>query len=277
MGGGLDIRIRISGRSFVVMQLLLVTVTLAVCSVVSSLATMSGHKGLLGFGRLFDVGSEFSIATFISTLNLLLAAILLYLLYRSRRDVGSEDYRCWQLLSLLFFGLAMDESISIHENFSRVYQFLVQRGWFPPIMDSHEWLPFGVLFVIVAAAVFLPQLRKVNLQTAKLMVLAGAVFVTGAVGFEYLGAMMLKTEFVASKSEPIYVARRLFEEGFEMYGIALFNWAIYREMLRAPAEVVIRGLDAYVPPWTADKAQAPGLAIDDLLMTPGRPRRTPSP
>lgn len=248
----MDIRIRISSRSFVVLQLLLVTATLAICSVVSALAMMIGHKGLLGFGRLFDIGSELSIPTFVSTLNLLLASLLLYLLYRSRRKVKSEDYRCWQLLSLLFFGLAMDESISIHENFANVYEFLVARGWFPSMLDSHEWLPFGVLFLVIAAVVVLPQLRKVNFQTAKLMVLAGVVFVTGAVGFEYLGAVMLDTGFVASKNEPIYHARRLFEEGFEMYGIVLFNWAIYREMLRTPAEVVINDPSAIEPHWRTD-------------------------
>ena len=257
------------------MQLLLVSTTLALCSAVSALAAMSGHKGLLGFGRLFDVGSEFSIATFVSTLNLLLASLLLYLLYRSRRDAGSADFRCWQLLSLLFFGLAMDESISIHENFAKVYHFLVERGWFPPIMDSHEWLPFGVLFVVVAAAVFLPQLRKVNFETAKLMVLAGFVFVTGAVGFEYLGAVMLETGFVASKNEPVYIARRLFEEGFEMYGIVLFNWAIYREMLRTPAAVTIASPGAMLPSWNTAASRSPGLAIDDLVMN--RRPQTPSP
>ena len=247
------------------MQLFLVTATLALCSAVSALAAVSGHRGLLGFARLFDVGSELSIATFVSTLNLVLASVLLYLLYRSRREIGSEDYRCWQLLSLLFFGLAMDESISIHENFAKVYHFLVERGWFPSIMDSHEWLPFGVLFVVVAAVVFLPQLRKVDFQTAKLMVLAGVVFVTGAVGFEYLGAVMLETGFVASKSEPIYVARRLFEESFEMYGIVLFNWAVYREMLRTPAQVIIRGPQAGARRWHADTSGFPGTAFSDLL------------
>lgn len=259
------------------MQLLLVTATLALCSIVSALAVMIGHKGLLGFGRLFDVGSELSIATFVSTLNLVLASVLLFLLYRSRREAGSADYRCWQLLSLLFALLAMDESISIHENFARVYHFLVERGWFPSLMTSHEWLPFGVLFVVVAAAVFLPQLRKVNYQTAKLMVLAGIVFVTGAVGFEYLGAVMLETEFVASKNEPIYIARRVFEEGFEMYGIVLFNWAIYREMLRMPAEVIIEGPTAIAHAWSRARPRAKGLGFEDLLMQPGRPRRTPSP
>lgn len=273
----MDVRIRIPGRSFIVMQLFLVTATLALCSIVSALAIASGHKGLLGFGRLFDVGSEFSIPTYVSTLNLLLAAVLLYLLYRSRREAGSEDYRCWQLLSLLFLGLSMDESISIHENFANVYHFLVDRGWFPSIMSSHEWLPFGVLFVVVAAVVFLPQLRKVNLQTAKLMVLAGAVFVTGAVGFEYLGAVMLETEIVASKNEPIYVARRLFEEGFEMYGIALFNWAVYREMLRTPAAVIINGPDAIVPAWNVGTSRSSAVAVEDVFMGPASPRRTPSP
>jgi len=49
-------------------------------------------------------------------------------------------------------------------------------------------------------------------------------------GFEFLGAIMLKTGIAESKDDLIFSIRRIFEEGLEMYGIALFNIALYREI-----------------------------------------------
>ena len=62
--------------------------------------------------------------------------------------------------------------------------------------------------------------------------IAATIFISGAVGFEYLGAVMLETGMVESRNDIAYLIRRIFEEGFEMYGIALFNCALYREILQ---------------------------------------------
>jgi hypothetical protein len=192
----------------------------------------TGHDSMLGFLRLFDVGNEQSLPTYVSTVYLLVASALLFLLYRSEQHLDSGNHRYWLFLSLLFLLLSVDESISIHENFALVYTFLVSRELILPTMDSHEWLPFGVLFVVVVAVISLPFLRRLPRDTARWMLISAAVFLSGAIGFEFLGAVMLKAQIVDSKFDWLYLLRRIFEEGLEIFGVVIFNWTLYRELQR---------------------------------------------
>ena len=137
--------------------------------------------------------------------------------------------------------LSIDESASIHENFANVYDFLVAKNVIAPSLSSHTWVPFGLFFVAATAAVLVPFLKKLPADTARCFLIAGGVFVTGALGIEYLGAVMLEHNIVESKKDMLYLLRRLFEEGFEMYGIAFFNWALYREILRRKVSLVVSG------------------------------------
>ena len=96
-------------------------------------------------------------------------------------------------------------------------------------------------FVLAVSIVLLPFVSKLPTDTRRYFLIAGCVFVTGAVGFEYLGALMLETGIVESRKDMAYLVRRLFEEGFEMYGVAIFNCALYREILRRKISVIIGG------------------------------------
>ncbi len=218
---------------------MIISIALALGSFAYAFVGLTGHDNALGFLGLLDLGSERSVATYLSSVNLLVAAVLLFLLNRVRSQQQLPDARCWGFLSALFLLLSIDEAISIHEKFDGVYVYLMNRGWIPQLLDSHEWVPFGVLFVVVVGLIVIPMLRHVNRETVRYMFIAGAIFITGALGFEFLGAVMLETGMVASKTESLYLGRRVIEEGLEMYGIAVFNWALYREMQRAPATVYL--------------------------------------
>ncbi|MGI9288758.1 MAG: hypothetical protein ACR2P1_25450 [Pseudomonadales bacterium] len=180
--------------------------------------------------RLLDVQAEQSVPTYFSVLNLLFSAILILVIYKNIRLMGQAGAAYWLLLALIFLGLSFDESASLHEKLGKLQEILVQRDIMPPILETHRWLPFGVAFVIAVGVVFFPFLRNLPRDTLAYFLFSGFIFITGAIGFEFLGAVMLKTGFVSSKSEPIYLLRRIFEEGFEMYGIACFNCALYREI-----------------------------------------------
>ena len=62
-----------------------------------------------------------------------------------------------------------------------------------------------------------------------LMVLSGAIFVAGALGFEFLNGWLLYRDYVGSK-DLIYFLIKLFEEGFEMYAIALLNCVLFESL-----------------------------------------------
>ena len=186
---------------------------------------------MFGFLRLLDVGREQSIPTYVSVIKLLLASILIFIIYSYERTNKNIDAGYWLFLSILFLYLSVDESAKVHEKFASVHRFLVRQELSSPILNSHLWLPFGGLFVLVVSIVLYSFLRKLPKDTRRYFLVAGSVFVLGAIGFEYLGALMLENGIAESRMDMVYLVCGLFEEGFEMYGVAIFNCALFREIL----------------------------------------------
>ena len=57
---------------------------------------------------------------------------------------------------------------------------------------------------------------------------------------------MLETGIVGSKQNILYKLRRIFEEGFEIYGIVLFNCALYREIVIRKISLLISNSESIV-------------------------------
>jgi len=226
-------------RSFTITQMLAVSfiLILGLCAYLYSYAT--GDYSLWGFLRLLDVGAELSIPTFFSILNLFFAALLLLIIYAYEKAQQNIGARYWLFLALIFAFLSADESASIHENFDQVFDFFTYHGINLPSLGTHNWVIFGLFFILVIGISLIPFLKSLPKKTLIYFMVSGTIFVTGAVGFEYLGAIMIKTGFVESKKDLAYLIRRIFEEGFEMYGIALFNSALYREILNRKITLTI--------------------------------------
>ena len=237
----LILRFNLKLREFCVAQFAIVTVIISLCLFAYIFTNLTGHGLLLGFLSLLDVGNEQSIPTYVSVINLLLASLLILIIYRYEK-INKQNYSgYWLFLAIVFIYLSIDESASIHEKFSNIHNFLVSKELISPILNTHSWLPFGAFFITVVAIVLLPLLRNLPTDTLTYFLTAGCVFVMGSVGFEYVGALMLETGFVESKADTAFLVRRIFEEGFEMYGIAIFNIALYREILRREISVIIGG------------------------------------
>lgn len=217
-------------KSFITAQLVIVTIIITLGLFSYIIVHISGDYSVVKYLRIFDVGHEQSIPTYFSTLNLLLSSILLYVIYSNEKKIHHKGSNYWLFLSVLFLFLSLDESISIHENLGKIHDYLAQKDVMPKLLDTHQWLVFGSLFVVIIGLILLPFFKLLQKSTLYLFLLSGAIFLIGAIGFEFLGAIMLKTGFVESKKDFIYLIRRIFEEGFEMYGIAIFNCALYREI-----------------------------------------------
>jgi len=231
---GLNVRV----VDFAVFQLAAVTLLVLLGTAAYLFTYFTGYDSVLGFLRLVDLGKELNLATYFSSLNLLLSSILLFVAYKFEKAAGSSSTRYWLFLSALFLVLSTDEAAGIHENFGRVYEYLSVRGAVPTL-DSHKWLPFGILFTFLVGLGLIPFVRRLPRDTARLFLAAGFVFVLGAIGFELLGTWMLSSGFVESRQELPYLLRRVVEEGLEMYAIAMFNIAIYRELSRNEVSVLI--------------------------------------
>jgi len=94
-------------------------------------------------------------------------------------------------------------------------------------------IPYGLLFILFSFVYFfkfLPQLPK---KFARLFVIAGAIYVIGAIGVEMVGAENYSS---SNFSEIRYAIYYSIEEFLEMLGIAIF---IYSLLLYIKEEIII--------------------------------------
>lgn len=224
----MKLEIEVSLYRFCVVQFTVISATLLLAIASYVLVELTGHETVFGFVRVMGVDEQ-SIPTFVSVVNLLLASMLLFVIYGHQKNQNYSDFRYWLFLAALFLYLSIDELASIHENFSAVFRYLTDHGPIDVSFGSSEWIPFGIAFVLSVLLILLPFLKQLAADTLRNFVAAGAVFLAGALGFEYLGGAMLQSDVVESQHALTYKAIKLIEESFEMYGIAIFNCALFRE------------------------------------------------
>src|SRR5690606_9865342 len=93
-------------------------------------------------------------------------------------------------LSIGFVYLSLDEASRIHENLASLTTGLSNVL---PIF-RHRWVMIGLPAVLAAAPLFIPFLRKLPRPTAARLVVAGAVYVGGALGMEMTNGAVLANE-----------------------------------------------------------------------------------
>lgn len=170
--------------------------------------------GALSF---FSLGSDTSVPAYYSALGILFCAVLAFAIGASLSD--APDVTSWFGLAAIFTFLSVDEMLGFHEKLvDPVSDALDTSG-----LLLYAWvIPYGVAG-LVFLAVYVPFLRRLPTSTAMRFILAGSVFVFGAVGMEVLGGAY----FDRHGSENVtYVALQSFEEILEMVGIIVFIHAL---------------------------------------------------
>lgn len=176
-----------------------------------------GHDYVHGFVPMFDFNRETNVPTFYSSVALLFSSILLGVLTFGERK-RDRPWLHWAGLSAIFLFLSLDEFTSIHEQLNTpVRETLGTSGYL-----YFAWVvPYTVLGLIflLSYARFLLRLPR---HIAGLFMLSGGIFVTGAIGFEMIGASIADAE---STGTGAYALATTAEELLEMVGVALFIYA----------------------------------------------------
>lgn len=169
-----------------------------------------GFERAFGFINLMNVDNEASIATWYSSAALLFCSVLLAAIAVAKMKSGAPHAFYWTALSLVFIGLSVDETISIHE---RVFDSLY-----------HTWMIPGVIAVLIFGLVFLRFVVILPPKTRYLFIIAGVLFVAGALGFEYV-AFEYWEQGNNIRSMAFAVISTI-EEFLEMIGIVIFIYAL---------------------------------------------------
>jgi hypothetical protein len=174
-----------------------------------------GFERLRFLARLFSLNAEQNPPALFSAGALLLTAAVCGLC-ASQSDKKENPF--WMLMAIVFAFLAIDEAVSIHELLvPRARVFFHASGAF-----ANAWvIPYGIALIIFLFFIFGPLMR-LPAKTRNGFVLAGILFVTGALGFEMIEAGMKNSAVMPwmtkSLASSIYM---LCEETLEMLGIAL--------------------------------------------------------
>ena len=181
-------------------------------------------RGLLAVvARVLDVDAEASLPTTFSVLLWAGLTAVLVVLAVLRRLSG-QSWGAHLALAAVAGLLTLDEGSSLHEELARITGQFVDGGSVP----TFEWLLPGVVVVLAVGAVLLRLAREVAPSLRRRLVVAGVVFLAGAVGFEALSGFFYTVTPVPDLPQdlrgpqtPVYRVLNGLEEGLEMAGALL--------------------------------------------------------
>ncbi len=176
-----------------------------------------GHDFALGFVPLFDVSLDSAVPTWYASTSLLLCALLLALhagLSRSARDGHAAH---WAGLAVLFLVLSVDETATIHETMGGALGYALVGD--PGGLLHYAWVVPGMMFAAAVGLAYHRFLFRVPVDVRTGMVLAGVIFLGGAIGAEMLNA---RYAALAGTDNLRQQLGTVIEEGLEMAGVALF-------------------------------------------------------
>lgn len=139
------------------------------------------------FVSLFDLNREGSIPNWYSSAQLLLAAALLAGIAVATGRLGLPRRRHWMVLALIFVYLSADEAASIHNNLGNYRSS--NPGDNVTGLASIPWVWPASIIVATFVISYIPFIRGLPRRFAILFVLAGMVYVSGALGLEIVGAL----------------------------------------------------------------------------------------
>lgn len=177
-----------------------------------------------------DLGYEGSIASWYSSVQLLLPAILLAPIIVSAFE--RRDGHPWALLVLaaMFVVLSADESIEFHEWISYKSDALLPGGARigTAFQATGVWtFLLGIPFII-GLGLLIRQLHVewIKVPGVRTKFIAGAaIWLGGALGVETLGNLILPSEVT------LHIGEVFLEETAEMFGVSVMVWAIYRLLM----------------------------------------------
>ncbi len=217
--------IKVDPRQVAVAFLSVAAVLTVINSVLLFFYFYLGDDELFGLIDLFDFDIEGNVPTLYSAVSVLFCSALLALITRVnwRKPDGKRFY--WLGLTILFLLLAIDEGTAIHEEISTFLErYMDARG----VLYFLWVVPYGIAMAVLALAYskFVWELPK---ETRARFVMAGVIFLTGALGIEMLGA---READLNGYDTVTYCVLYSLEEMLEMLGIILFIYTLLSHLAR---------------------------------------------
>ncbi len=172
--------------------------------------------------KFFDLDREFAFPTWYSVMLLGASALLLGLIAWSARRAGDRMWRYWAALAVIFAGLSIDEQVLAHESVGQIVGEAIDSSG----LLLYAWVIPGALAVALFGVLFIPFLRYLPADARRRMLLAGAIYVGGALVVEAISGVVADREGLDSF---LYATVTSVEEIMEILGSSLFLLALVNE------------------------------------------------
>ena len=170
--------------------------------------------------KLLNVDRELNFPTWYSALTIAFCSLLLRIIARGKKEQGDRYAKDWQLLSLIFFWLAIDEVLSIHEILiiPEVSEAL-RLPWFLHSM----WVIPGTIFVIWFIKRYSRFFRHLPYHSRLHFFGAASFYIGGALIAEMIGSYVAEAQ---GQQNLVYALIATAEEAMEMTGIIIFIYGL---------------------------------------------------
>ncbi|MEP2704904.1 MAG: hypothetical protein ABJN98_08975 [Roseibium sp.] len=170
--------------------------------------------------NMFRLDAENNFGAWFASLMLASNAFLAFMCARSARAENDGPVsRNWFLISVILVCMSFEEIVGFHERTNDPIRGILNVDG----LLYYAWVIPGAFLVAVVGAFFLPFLWKIPRRTAYGLFIAGAIYVSGALGMELIGALLVSQgEFESNQ----YRLAVLLEETMELSGLAILFWVL---------------------------------------------------
>jgi hypothetical protein len=177
----------------------------------------------------FNFDEEANLPALYSSLALGFCAYLLSVIATVKKKLKGKYARQWKALSFIFLYLAVDEMCSIHELLIPILRGAMHTSgllYFPWVIPAFFLV---IIFLIVFRKFILALPNKTKIQ----FILAGIVYVFGALGMELIGG------YIADNYgyNTVYGIASTIEELLEMFGVVIFINALLNYLQSQASEL----------------------------------------
>jgi hypothetical protein len=210
------LNLRLFSKRFLQLQFIVIFI-IVLLSFLGQLCRYFGLNRRFGLGFFF-VDAEANIPTWYSSALLLLCAIILFAIALIQAENRERYVRQWQFLAFIFLCLSIDETASFHEQMNAIGYIIKLKGLF-----YYTWVIPAIFLVSIFVLFYLRFLAQLHPKTRRLFWLSGIIYLTGAIGFEMLGGVMIES---SDKNGLAYIICYHFEEGLEFLGVTVFLYTL---------------------------------------------------
>jgi hypothetical protein len=212
-------RYQISSKS-ILLWLIIFTVALnSIGAIGRGVEYLLGIEETTELVRLFHVAEEGNLTTWFSSMLLLFSSILLAIIATGTRVQAKPYTWHWAGLSVVFFLMSLDEASRIHElTIAPLRSLFNASGIF-----HYAWVLLAIPFLLAVGVAYLGFLRHLPRDSRFLFLLAGGLYVLGAMGMDMVSGYFISHQAAPRLLEPILIT---VEELLENVGIVVFIYAL---------------------------------------------------